>query len=89
MTEIKIDFDKPLPTHTRGTDKGISATLVAMPAPNGDLIASVFFPEMTARKLGGNFSSVRMRYPAFADAKFTVRSVTENGVKGVRVWRIK
>ena len=88
MTKFKIDFDKPAPQARSGARKGITASLLAMPAPDGGWIASAFFPNMHIKGLSANIGSVRKRYPAFATAKFTSRTVTENGVKGVRIWRI-
>ena len=42
---------------------------------------SVFIPDRTVASMGP-----RIR---FVGKKFTSRTVTENGIKGVRVWRIE
>ncbi len=45
--------------------------------------ASFFVPEITIQSL----SSAANRAASRLDMKFTCRSVTEDGVEGVRVWR--
>ncbi len=44
---------------------------------------SVFIPTAYSQLVGN-----AARGPCYAPMKFTVRTVTENNVKGVRVWRV-
>lgn len=77
MSEIKIDTDIPVPTG--GTCK---YPLRAMKI--GD---SFFAPGRASQSITGSFAHARQRMNA-PTAKWTTRTITENGVKGVRVWRI-
>lgn len=47
---------------------------------------SFFVPGRTTRNIGGAIGQARNRYP---DWEIVARTVTENGVKGVRVWRVE
>ena len=71
---IKIDKGVPLPLATRGS--GYRSPLWDMKP--GD---SVFFTDR--RNAVGNFDPMKK-----AGWKVSQRKVTENGVTGVRVWRI-
>jgi hypothetical protein len=48
------------------------------------LLESFFFPEGDPAKLG----QAAFRYGRNNGMKFTIREVEENGIKGVRVWRV-
>lgn len=71
--ELKIDKGVPMPKPAWGKLSELCKSMEV-----GD---SVFFPGRSSGSLAG--SLVRFGY------KFAKRTVTENGVKGVRVWRIE
>jgi len=47
---------------------------------------SFFVPSRTTRTMGGTLGQARKQYP---DWVLVARTVTEDGVKGVRVWRVE
>lgn len=73
MIEIKIDRNIPLPTSGRGGVKKY---------PFGDMNIgdSCFIAGSTSGQMSSRVSYYRPK-------KFTIRTVIENGVNGVRVWR--
>lgn len=71
---MEIKIDKGIPAPDRSRAK---YPLAAM-----ELGDSFFVPGKTAALVGASFAR-------HAPKKFAARGVTENGVKGVRVWRIK
>ena len=50
---------------------------------------SVFGRGKTIESIGSMLQNNRKSCPAFSERKYTSCTVTENGVKGVRVWRVK
>jgi hypothetical protein len=70
--EFKIEKNIPLPNVR---DKSIASLLRQMEI--GD---SFFYPN-GKHSFSGRFSSLRPK-------KFVVRTVLENGIKGIRVWRV-
>lgn len=46
---------------------------------------SVFFPNITKRAGGGKVSNAGKALPS---ARFGIREVIENGVTGIRMWRV-
>lgn len=72
---IKIDQSVPLPDDTGGRRRKYPFADMGV----GD---SFFAPDRTSTNL--NSAARRHR-----DKTFTARSVTEAGVKGARVWRVK
>jgi len=70
--EIKIDKNVPIPMGTRNLKYPLGSLEV------GD---SFFFETANTNSLGGVFSQHKPK-------KFSVRTLTENGVKGIRVWRV-
>lgn len=49
---------------------------------------SFFVPHAKSTSFSGTVQNFRLSHPDKAHWKFTVRTVTENGVEGVRLWRI-
>lgn len=73
MADIKIDKKIPFPKRV-GVEK----------YPLGQLgIGDSFFV------IGGSHNAVSGSYVGHRPKKFSARLVTENGKKGLRVWRIK
>lgn len=75
VTEIKIDNNIPIPL-VRGKSKYPFAKL--------EIGESFFVPEKSTNFLG----AIRAKFARILSRKFIIRSVTENGVKGIRVWRV-
>jgi hypothetical protein len=74
---LVIESNIPIPPRGDGSRETYPFSKMAV----GD---SFFAPGATTQKLAGSFSTQRRRY----GRKFSVRTLTENGVKGVRVWRV-
>lgn len=78
MSEIKIDRDVPVPEFVdRRPNK--------YPWREMEVGDSIFIPSMTAPRIGGTLHPFQRR----SGRRFTCRTCTENGVDGVRVWRIE
>ena len=75
---MKIDKGVPLPPSNRGRSK-------SSPWRTFDVGDSTFIVGKRPNTIGGLFTKVQKEL----DWKFTLRTVTEDGVRGVRVWRIK
>lgn len=78
MTEIKVDKNIPLPLNSGsgGPSK----------YPWCDMeVGDSFFAPSTTKTMAGSIAARGKKY----GEKHTIRAVTENSVKGVRVWRIK
>ena len=71
--EIKIDRNMPIPAQARRSS-------LKYPFADLDIGESFFVPGRTGAQLSGFISWNRPK-------KFATRTVIENGVKGVRVWR--
>jgi len=76
MPKLKIDKNVPLSRSSSGTPK--------YPWSDMQVGDSFFIPQISQRTRGGLYTCAQRA----AAIKITVRSVTENGVEGVRVWRI-
>lgn len=76
--EVKID--KGIPIHARATNGGGWSMFAKMEV--GDSI----FRDGVSSTTGSNAARTYGRYHG---RRFTVRTVTENGVKGVRIWPIE
>jgi len=77
---ITIDKDKPIPKLSgRGAPRKYPFDELAV----GE---SFFVPGKKSTDLGGSIGGARHRLPG---RKFRTRTVTENGVDGVRVWRVQ
>lgn len=74
---IKIEKGLPVPTKRSGPTKYPFADMTT-----GD---SFFVAGANSSALWGSIWSYKNRH----GGNFTARTVTENGVKGVRVWRVK
>ena len=72
-----IESDIPLPG--KGWKTGLAATLRAMQSGQSAFVAGT-----SMSNLSGRIADVSKRI----GAKFSCRTVVENGVKGVRVWRV-
>ena len=75
-------IEKGIPIPPRGDLKGRGRKSVFWDMEIGD---SAFFPGKAHDGVSNAYSYVRKR----TGAKFEARTVTENGVKGIRVWRTK
>ena len=75
--DLKIDKDVPIPTHAHN---GWSPWRKLEP---GD---SVFVPGARQTSLASTVHSKEMRRDGY---RFITRTCTEDGVKGVRVWRVE
>lgn len=73
---IKIDKQIPMPS------KG-SGNYQKYPFPTMEVADSFFVAGMDASRMSGSTSYAQLKY----NRRFMVRTVTENGVKGCRVWR--
>lgn len=90
-TVVKVDKGIPLPSpHERNLNKGESIhgfhllKEITTPEKSGD---SIFYPDKTMKRMtsaAANFG--KRQNPKWS---FAIRTVTENGVVGVRVWRTK
>ena len=76
--EIKIETGIPIPKQ-KGTSK--------YPFQSMKIGDSFFVPNIHVSALSGSMINARNSMNA-PKAKWITRTVTENGVKGVRVWRI-
>lgn len=77
---IKIDTGVPMP------ERGKRGRQNSYPWSEMNPGDSFFAPNKTTNGIGGSISAVHRSHP---DWEFTSRAVTEDGVKGVRVWRVK
>ena len=73
---IKMDTGIPIP-ETRGQSPGIPLATME--------VGHSFFVPRTIGSVSSSISHHKVRNPG---KNFTVRTVTENGVKGIRIWRI-
>lgn len=78
MSEIKIDKGVPLPEPKRGR-KG------TYPWDELQVGDSFFVPGKTCNTFGGFLTRLKKA----GGIECVIRSVTENDIKGVRIWRIK
>lgn len=78
MAEIKIDKGVPAPAISA---QGRPVQYPWHEMQPGD---SIFVPGRTVHQLGGTIATPR-RIPG---TKWTARTATENGVRGVRIWRV-
>ena len=76
MSDIIFDKNVPIPPALTGPDNKYA------PMEVGD---SYFFPGLKNNQAAARFSSYRKRF----GWKIATRSLTENGVQGIRVWRVK
>ena len=74
MSEYNIEKGIPIPDLRVGTRRSLLNQMEI-----GD---SVFFDGQTSRRIAGNFSIL-------APKRFVCRQLTENDIKGVRVWRVE
>lgn len=81
--KYEYDMDVPIP-HDRRRAKQGGRPEVLRNMPVG---ASFFFKRASIQMLSNAWSMLRRNEDL--TSKFTARTVTENGVKGVRVWRIE
>jgi hypothetical protein len=81
----KIDDDVPLPAIRVGRPPA-AATLTVRSLRPGQ---SAFFPEYSTgqSKAGNKRLDITRIVQSEPTSKWTTRTVTENGVRGVRVWR--
>lgn len=79
MSEIKIDNNVPIPANAGRRGKGSMYPFSEME------VGDSFFVSRPQKTMTGSVSSAARKN----SAKYTTRSVTENGVSGTRVWRIK
>ncbi len=77
MSETKIDKNIPFPSRNSWHAK--------YPFPEMEVGDSFFVPNKTTRDLCGTVAGWTKRHPG---AKFTSRTVRENDIDGVRVWRV-
>jgi hypothetical protein len=77
-TMITIDKDKPMPNGFGVRGKYPFAEL--------DVGHSFFVPGKTTSGISSSVANARTRMPG---RKFVTNTVTENGVTGVRVWRVQ
>ena len=76
----KIDKDIPIPiTKRRGRP-------TKYPFAKMDVGDSVFFP---GERIKGNAYMAAINYASGRDVRFKSRTVIEDGVEGIRVWRVK
>jgi len=75
---FEIDFNVPIPSP--------KAVVTKYPFAIMKIGDSFFVPNKTASEVSPHFARARRRLPG---TKFACRTVVENGVKGVRVWRVK
>jgi hypothetical protein len=81
--ENGYDFGVPLPPATRGIAAQKSITGIIRNIPIG---GSKFFPGKKYNQIGNLVQAAKVRKPI--PFEVALREVEENGVKGVRVWRI-
>ena len=87
MATLKIEYDKLVPNAGIGRKSSIiGEALRILPKPSKNKTASVFVPGKKISDFGGSIAWFVKKNPG---SKFACRSVTENGVQGVRVWRVK
>lgn len=82
MSEFKIDDDVPVPAPSGRKSKGYSKYPFRELKNVGQ---SFFVPNVSTSTLSARIAKWR----AELGWEFTAKSTTENGVSGVRVWRIK
>ncbi len=82
MSEIKIDKNIPIPEPRNGKKK--------RHYPFAELeIGDSFFVEGFQWKSIGELSGSYNKYRKVTKKKFISRKVTENNIKGLRIWRTK
>lgn len=79
MSEIKIDKGVPLPEPSKRGPKHV------YPWEKLQVGDSFFVPGKKTNTFGGQLT----RFKKSAGIKCVIRTVTENNVKGVRIWRIE
>ncbi len=79
MTALKIDKQVPLPSGRRGNRPEVLQALKTMEV--GD---SFFYPDIRDSFRGNVYWRA-----GYVGIKVTVKRVTEDGIDGVRVWRIE
>lgn len=79
---IKIDTDVPLPDAYRSRTR--------FPWKDMEAGQSFFAPGYKTAGMAGPGKQMNLSHPRLSvpGSKWTVRTVTENGVSGVRVWRV-
>jgi hypothetical protein len=84
MSNSEYDFDVPLPDARRGrTAGGNTPTAIIRGLPVG---GSRFFVGYTNNRLNNIYQALKSKEKL--PFKVTIRKVTEEGVEGVRVWRL-
>lgn len=78
MSEFKIEKNVPMPPRLSNPGK--------YPWRQMEVGDSFFAPGWTAGRFNNNIQRVRLA--VLPDSKWKCRTVTENGIEGVRVWRI-
>lgn len=85
-----IDTNVPLPNIQRGGGGGGNREskypFSKLELPEGAAFGGSFFVKTTPKAFASTISAQNRKYKG--QRKFTIRTVTENGVQGVRVWRI-
>ena len=76
---FKVEKGVPIPVARRGTEK-------KYPFSDLEIGDSFFVSGKLVVTFSGQVSTAAKRMPG---RRFTARTVTENGIKGVRVWRTK
>jgi len=84
MIEFKIEKGIPLAAETRGRKR-------KYPWPEMEVGDSIFVAGQSSHDKGGKRSAYTsaQHYARRRDLKFAVRTVTEDGVDGVRIWRVE
>ena len=75
---IKIDKGKPIAAHPK------KAKVSKYPWPDMEVGDSFFLPGMNVAAFSGSAHTAGRR----TGKKFSLRTLTEDGVKGVRCWRV-
>lgn len=86
-TTFTIDKNVQMPVVQRGGGKRESKyPFASLELPEGQAFGDSFFVASTPTKFASTLSGQNRKYKG--SRKFALRAVTENGVSGVRVWRI-
>lgn len=83
MSNVEYDFGVPLPPATRGKAARNSVTSIVRNLPAD---GSKFFPGKKYNQVGNIIQAAKQKQPF--GFSLALREVTENGVSGVRVWRV-
>jgi len=89
MTLYRIDNDVELPLAGRsgGSRSARTETILALKPGQSFFVAKdkACKASEIAKQLSSNYGSIRKNYP---NRRFAVRTVTENGKEGARIWRL-